>query len=262
MNNQIATATALLSQAQYPIALTGAGVSTPSGIPDFRSANSGLWENANPLEVATIWAFKADPGAFYRWLHPLLHRATTAQPNPAHDALAVLERAGKLQALITQNIDDLHTRAGSANVIEVHGNMRHMTCIRCYEIQPSEPLIPAFLSTKAVPHCPLCNGVLKPNVILFGEQLPALAIKAAERAAARCDLMLIAGSSLEVAPVCDLPVLAKRKGAKVIIFNRDATELDSLADVIIRDDVAIALPQLVEGLKLKYDDPPTIHFAG
>jgi NAD-dependent deacetylase len=249
MDDNIRTAAELLRKAQYAVALTGAGISTPSGIPDFRSPDCGLWDKVSPQDVATLFSFRTKPQAFYDWIRPLVATMMTAQPNAAHLALSRLEQLGRLQCVITQNIDMLHRRAGSQCVVEVHGHMREMTCIGCFQVYESAQFIDPFLATGEIPRCPQCAGVLKPNVILFGEQLPVQELTAARRASARCDVMVIAGSSLEVAPACDLPVLAHARGAAIILVNRDATPVDYLAQIIIRDDVAVALPQIVDSLE-------------
>jgi NAD-dependent deacetylase len=234
-----------LQEAQHAVALTGAGISTPSGIPDFRSPKSGLWDNIDPLEVASIYGFNQNPQAFFDWVHPLLQTIFTAQPNPAHTALAQLEQHGPLRAIITQNIDLLHTRAGSQIVHEVHGHLRQSTCQSCQHQTATSQFLPEFLATKQIPHCPACGGVLKPNIILFGELLPGRVMRAAQREAHQCDLMLVAGSSLTVAPACDLPQHAKMNRARLIIVNYNETHVDHMADVVIRADVAAVLPRLV-----------------
>ncbi len=239
----------LLRTTDYAIALTGAGISTPSGIPDFRSPTSGLWDHANPLEVASLLGFRARPQAFYDWIRPLAHLVLEAKPNPAHLALSRLEEIGRMRAVVTQNIDMLHTRAGSQIVYEVHGHLREATCIKCYREFPAEPFIRAFIKDGTIPRCPVCNGILKPNVILFGEQLPVTAINGAQQAAAQCTTMLVAGSSLEVAPVCDLPSQAHANGAAIIIVNFEPTPADSLARIVIRGDVAEVLPRIVEAVE-------------
>jgi NAD-dependent deacetylase len=233
-----------LKQSQHAVALTGAGVSTASGIPDFRSPTSGLWENADPMEVASIYGFTHNPQAFFDWIHPLAQLIMRARPNPAHEALARLEQFGPLRALITQNIDLLHTRAGSQTVYEVHGHLRQATCQNCRHKLPTSDIFPEFLATRHIPRCPLCQGVLKPDVILFGELLPVPVMRAAQRETEVCDLMLVAGSSLTVAPACDLPQQAKMTGARLIIVNYNETHLDFMADVVIRADVAEVLPRL------------------
>lgn len=240
----IIKAAGLLKEATHTIVLTGAGISTPSGIPDFRTPGSGAWEYIDPTEVASIYAFKRYPQNFYDWLRPLLNTVLRAQPNAAHLALARLEQRGHIRCIITQNIDLLHTKAGSQTIYEVHGHLRDMTCISCFAIYPTEQFIPNFQVTGLVPHCPVCDGVLKPNIILFGEMLPVQIMNKAQLQARLCDLMLVVGSSLEVAPAGDLPLLAKQTGAKVIIINLGETYLDEIADVLIRADVVDVLPQL------------------
>jgi NAD-dependent deacetylase len=242
---QIEKAADLVAGARYAVALTGAGISTPSGIPDFRSPGSGLWEKVNPMVVASIFAFRLQPQAFYNWLHPLAELMLNAQPNPAHHALADLENMGLLKAVITQNVDNLHQEAGSAMVYELHGHLREATCTRCHKIVPARSLIERFIADAQVPRCE-CGGVMKPNVVLFGEQLPVDVLMAAQREAEACDLMLVAGSYLEVAPASGIPLLAKRRGARIIIVNYQPTSLDPSADVVIHKNVAIVLPKIVE----------------
>jgi NAD-dependent deacetylase len=235
----------VLTQARYVTALTGAGVSTPSGIPDFRSLGSGLWESVDPFEVATIYSFRRRPEAFYSWVRPLVHLVVNAAPNAAHFALAELGKLGLLNEIITQNIDGLHQRADSKVVYEVHGNLRQATCIRCYNAVPAGPMIREFMENGAIPRCEKCDGAMKPDIILFGEQLPAAPMIAAKQAARRCDVMIVAGSSLRVAPAGDLPMLTKHHGGTLIIVNLEPTYLDGAADIVIRDDVAVALPKAV-----------------
>jgi NAD-dependent deacetylase len=244
IDHLIEQAIAYLKQSHYAVALTGAGISTPSGIPDFRSPASGLWDNVDPMAVASIYGFKQNPDAFYEWIYPLAQLIERAVPNPAHQALADLEQHGPLRALITQNIDLLHSQAGSQSVYEVHGHLREATCQECQHKLPTADIFPQFLATKKMPGCPLCRGVLKPDVVLFGEMLPMRVMQAAQRETKRCDLMLVAGSSLAVAPAGDLPLQAKMNGARLIIVNYDETHVDFMADVIIRADVADILPRL------------------
>lgn len=196
------------------------------------------------MEVASIYAFRYRPESFFDWMRPLAHHMLAAQPNPAHQALAALEGQGLIKAIITQNIDGLHQRAGSCNVVEVHGHMREAVCVRCYKVYPSEQYLDAFLNHGQVPYCPACRGVLKPNVILMGEQLPAKAVLRAQQEIRACDVLLIAGSSLEVIPVADWPDWAHLNGAHLIIVNLQATHMDGKADVIVHADVADALPSL------------------
>jgi NAD-dependent deacetylase len=248
MPDTIAQAAALLNHSSYAVALTGAGISTPSGIPDFRSPTSGLWSHSEPMIVASLAGFRLKPEAFFAWIRPLVKTITNAQPNAAHLALAEMEAIGVIKGIVTQNIDLLHTRAGSKNVMEVHGHMREATCGACFRIWPTEIFLNTFIETGEVPHCPDCGGVLKPNVILFGEQLPMKVLREAEQAARQCDAMLVVGSSLEVAPAADLPRMALAHGAKLILVNYEPTYVDGSASVVINDDAAFVLPRLLDQL--------------
>jgi NAD-dependent deacetylase len=244
MHERISLATALLREARYPIALTGAGISTPSGIPDFRSEGSGLWERVDSTQVASFSGFRSRPDAFYRWIRPMVQMVTSASPNAAHRAIAEMEKNGRLRAVITQNIDNLHTRAGSHRVIELHGHFRTATCIRCYQSVGGTIVIDFLQNQEGVPICPGCGGVLKPDIVLMGEQLPYAAAQAALSEARRCDVMLIAGTSLLVEPAASLPVLAQKCGARLILVNLQPTEMDQVADVVVNEDVAVVLPLL------------------
>ena len=245
MDASIERAAELIAKAERMVALTGAGISTPSGIPDYRSPKSGLWEQAVDMaEIATIYAFRHQPRAFYEWLRPLLGIIRAATPNPAHLALAQLEAAGRLRAIITQNIDLLHERAGSRVVYELHGHLREIVCPACHQLLPAGEALDAFMTEGVVPYCRRCRHVMKPNVVLFGELLPRATMKAAMAAAQAADLMLVAGSSLEVAPAGELPALARANGARLILINRGPTHMDNVADIIIRGDLAEVLPQL------------------
>ncbi|MFQ6015170.1 MAG: NAD-dependent protein deacylase [Anaerolineae bacterium] len=243
---RIRQAADLTRHAEYAVALTGAGISTPSGIPDFRSPDTGLWVRFDPMEVASIWAFRQNPEKFYEMMRPLAKTMLEAEPNPAHYALAELEEMGLLHAIITQNVDDLHQRAGSKRVLEVHGNMRQATCLGCHRTVPGQTLIEQLIEEGKVPRCAQCGGVLKPNVIFFGELLPVDVLMEAEQEARKCDLMLVAGSYLEVIPAADLPRQALRHGAKLIIVNYQPTGLDHRAEVVIHEDLAQILPCITE----------------
>ncbi len=244
LDESVAQAADLLRQARYAVALTGAGISTPSGIPDFRSPQSGLWENADPFEVASLLAFRYEPERFFAWVRPLAALMRAAQPNAAHRALAALEGAGRLHAVITQNIDELHRRAGSQNVVEIHGSLQTATCIRCHTSHPAGPAFDRFIDDGCLPHCPECGALLKPDVILMGEQLRASTLEAARRAARRADVMLVAGSSLEVMPAAGLPVEALEYGARLIVVNYQPTYVDERASALIHGDVAEVLPRI------------------
>ena len=232
----------IVHAARQIVALTGAGISTPSGIPDFRSPTSGVWHSADPAIVASLGMFKRDPQPFYRWISPLISTMLSAEPNPAHAALAELERQGKLTAVITQNIDGLHQKAGSQTVYELHGHMRTATCTRCGRSDPAA----AHLVTAQqgeVPRC-ACGGAIKPDLVLFDELLPQDIWQRAEAAVKCCDVLIVVGTGLEVYPAAGLPELALRQGAKLIIVNYGPTWADGHADLVIRADVAEALPQI------------------
>jgi NAD-dependent deacetylase len=236
----------LLRKAKYAVVLTGAGISTPSGIPDFRSEGTGLWARDEPMEVASLSTFRTDPERFFVWFRPLASQIFNAAPNPAHMALAELEKAGHIQSIITQNIDALHHKAGSKNVIEMHGTMRTLSCTHCFRKAEAGDYLKAFVEQGELPRCPVCSELLKPDVILFGEQLPQKAWYDAQRESRRCDLMLVAGSSLEVLPVAGLPMQAIDRGSHLVILNNATTYLNVRADVVIQEDVAAILPAISE----------------
>ena len=242
----VARAAEIMREAHRIVALTGAGISRPSGIPDFRSAN-GLWTHNDPMVVASLAGFRADPRRFYRWVQPLLDTIEVALPNPAHLALAQLEREARLAAVITQNIDGLHQRAGSREVYELHGHVRSATCFDCAHQVPARSLIEPVLNGK-IPRC-ACGGLFKPDVVLFDELLPRGLFWLAQRAIERCDVVLVAGTALEVAPVCEMPLAGLRRGARLIIVNQSETYLDDRADVVLHEDVSEALPAIA-GCKL------------
>ncbi len=238
----------LLRKAKAAVVLTGAGISTPSGIPDFRSEGTGLWSRDEPLEVASLNTFRTDPEKFYAWFRPLAGQIFNAQPNEAHLALARLEGAGPVHSILTQNIDMLHQKAGSKRVIEMHGTLATLSCSQCFQQVESAPYLKPFVDKGEIPACPNCGGVLKPDVILFGEQLPQMAWAAAQREARACDLMLVAGSSLEVLPVAGLPMQALDRGAHLVIVNHSPTYLGVRADAVLEGDVAEIIPAIAEGV--------------
>jgi len=251
LETQIEQAARIIAEGEHIVSITGAGHSTPSGIPDFRSPDSGLWRSYNPMEVASIFGFRQRPERFFEWVRPMIKTMLEAKPNPAHKALADLEAQGRIKTVITQNIDGLHQQAGSQHVLEIHGNIRQATCIRCYQIEPLAKFIPGLVENGQIPRCPSCGSILKPNVILFGEQLPVNVLNAARREVQACDVILVAGTSLQVAPASDLPKVAVAHGAKAIIVNYESTELDAIAHVVINQDVALVLPRIA-ALCLQY----------
>lgn len=236
----------LVRKAKRVVVLTGAGISTPSGIPDFRSEGTGLWSRDEPLEFASLSTFRTHPERFFNWFRPLAGKIYNARPNPAHIALSELEGAGMTQTIITQNIDMLHQKAGSKHVIEMHGTMKTLSCTRCYKKFESADFVERFIEDGTIPLCLSCNGILKPDVILFGEQLPQSAWFEAQNAARGCDLMIVAGSSLEVLPVAGLPMQAVDRGAHLVIINNSPTYINVRADAVFMDDVATILPDIAK----------------
>ncbi|MEP6978114.1 MAG: NAD-dependent deacylase [Thermoleophilia bacterium] len=221
----------LIREAQPCVVLTGAGVSTESGIPDFRSP-TGIWAEFDPLEYASIEAFRRDPAKVWSFYAPRFAMLTEAEPNEAHRALAALEDAGYVQAIVTQNIDLLHERAGSRDVIEVHGSIRTSSCRGCGASYPLADVV-ALLEREPTPSCTSCGGVLKPDVVFFGELLPERAIERASELAREARLLLVVGSSLEVYPVAGLPLETVQAGGRLAILNRDPTPFDGDAEVVV-----------------------------
>jgi NAD-dependent deacetylase len=217
----------LIREHQPCVVLTGAGISTESGIPDFRSA-SGIWAEFDPAEYASLPAFRADPEKVWRFYKPRIEMLTEAEPNDAHFALAALERAGLVEAVVTQNIDLLHERAGTRNLVEVHGSIRSASCPGCRESYPRDEVV-AQLARVDAPVCARCGRILKPDVVFFGELLPPEAIDRAFELARRARLLLVVGSALEVHPVAALPEETLAAGGRIAIVNRGSTPYDTRA---------------------------------
>jgi NAD-dependent deacetylase len=223
--------------------LTGAGISTESGIPDFRSP-TGLWAEFDPMEYATIEAFRHDPEKIWRFYGPRIAMLVEAEPNPAHYALAELERLGFVQAIVTQNIDLLHERAGSREVVEVHGSIRSSTCPHCGASHSLDRVLEMLAARpEEAPRCESCAAALKPDLILFGELLPEQAIQRAYDLSRAAGLMLVVGSSLEVHPVAGLPLQTLDAGGKLAIVNLGETPFDSKA-LRIEGSAAEVLPEI------------------
>ena len=238
----------LLRHSSNTVVLTGAGISTPSGIPDFRSNGDGLWNKVDPMQVASLETFRTHPENFFDWIRPLAQKITNAKPNAAHIALSEMEQRGFVSSIITQNIDRLHHDAGSKIVHEIHGNVGTMTCVSCYRKESSAKHMILFFEDGLLPKCPHCGHILKPDAILFGEQLPVKTWQASEIAIKDCDVLMVAGSSLEVMPVAGLPMQALNKGAKLIILNHTPTYINNRASVVINDDLATILPIIANEL--------------
>lgn len=231
------------------VALTGAGISTDSGIPDFRGPN-GVWtRNPQAEKLSTLQHYLADPEVRRAsWRARLESPAWSARPNAGHAALAALERRGKLHALVTQNIDGLHQKAGNspARVIEVHGTIHAVRCWGCGWTGPTRPVLERVRAGEADPACERCGGILKSDTISFGQALVPEVIECAMRAAEQCDLMLAIGTSLQVYPVAGAVPAASEAGAKVVIVNAQPTALDDLADAVLRGDIGAILPRLCQ----------------
>ena len=235
----------LVAGARRVVALTGAGVSVPSGIPDFRSPGSGLWAGVDPMRVAHADAFRRDPASFWSFYGPRFQLLADRRPNGAHRALAALERRGRLEAVVTQNIDGLHQAAGSRAVIEVHGSAASASCPVCGASHPRAAVVERF---EAAPdHVPRCDRghPLRPDVVLFGDRLPEAAVQRAWDLAATTDLLLCVGSSLEVHPIAQLPQVALDGGARLAVVTRGPTPYDSRADVRLTGDVDEELEALI-----------------
>ena len=237
----------LLTTGRPCVALTGAGISVPSGIPDFRS-RGGLWDKFNPEEYATSMAWKADPEKVWKLFRAVGEMLLQSRPNPAHTALGELERLGVVEAVITQNIDGLHQAGGSKNVIEFHGNGRIIYCTRCgRQFSGDEEM--AALKSPRMPRCPACGGLVRPDVVLFGEAIPTEAMVRALAVTESCRSMLVIGTSGMVAPASSFPYEARRGGAAVIEVNITSTPMTRLADVSLLESVETALPRILESVK-------------
>ncbi len=226
----------LIRESECTVALTGAGISVPSGIPDFRTPEKGLWEDVDPMEVAHIDVFERDPARFWSYYRPRFHALGDKRPNPAHEALAELERRGLLEGVITQNIDRLHRAAGSRNVVEVHGSIETSSCRGCATAYGIEEVDRLF-GGDGVARCAACAGRVKPDVVLFGELLPEAAMARAQDLAERADLMVCIGSSLVVHPVAGLPALTLAGGGRVAIVTKGPTPYDAEAELRLDGEV-------------------------
>ena len=243
-------AAALVASATQIVVLTGAGISTDSGIQDFRGPN-GLWtKNPEAEKQATLQHYVADPDVRKAsWQSRLNHPAWRAKPNPGHDAIVELERRGKLLAVLTQNVDGLHLMAGTSRelLVEVHGNMREVVCLSCDDRAPMERALERVRAGEDDPACRSCGGILKSATISFGQSLVVDDLERADRAARSCDLLLAVGTTLGVYPIAAVVPTAKRAGATVVIVNAQPTEMDDIADVVVRGSISEVLPALIGG---------------
>ena len=237
----------MISESASTVVLTGAGISVPSGIPDFRTPGTGMWENVDPMEVAHIDAFHSDTARFWRYYRPRFHELGSKEPNPAHQAIAELEERGLLSAVITQNIDRLHRAAGSQRVIEVHGSIETSSCTSCGESVGIDE-VDALFGDDEVAVCAGCGGKVKPDVVLFGEFLPEKAMAEATALCEEAELILCVGSSLEVYPVAGLPSVALNRGARLAIVTKGPTPYDRDASVRLDGDVVDELGAVLAAL--------------
>lgn len=245
----IKKAAELLLNSKNAIVLTGAGISTESGIPDFRG-EGGIWKKYKPEIYGNIQAFLNNPSKFWKMAEDIAPTLFNAEPNPGHYAIADLEKMNIVKAIITQNVDELHQKAGSILVYEVHGNINRFTCLGCRASYNKDQLLRKLKKKKdSPPVCDFCAAPLKPSAVLFGENLPNFEKYMSIDLSKKSDLMLIAGSSLLVAPVCDLPLYTLRKGGKMIIINDESTHLDKRAEIVINNKTGIVLPLIVEEIK-------------
>lgn len=247
MERQVADLAELVRESRSTVALTGAGISVPSGIPDFRTPETGLWANVDPMEVAHIDVFERDPARFWSYYRPRFHSLGDKRPNAAHEALAELERRDLLAGVITQNIDRLHRAAGSREVVEVHGSIERSTCRECgagYGIEEVDGLFDG----NGVAVCDACGGPVKPDVVLFGELLPEAAMTRAQELAERADLMLCVGSSLAVHPAAGLPGLTLEHDGRLAIVTKGPTPYDGEAAVKLEGEVDAELSALLGAL--------------
>ena len=248
-DTMIETIRAWIRKSEFISALTGAGISTDSGIPDFRGPQ-GVWtRNPEAEKMATLSVYMSDPEVRKKaWQTRTASSELGAKPNPGHAALFELERQGKLHTLITQNVDGLHLAAGHSpeKVVEIHGTMREVVCMECDERAPMERALARVRQGEADPPCRSCGGILKSATISFGQSLVSSDLMRAQAGAENCDLMLAIGSTLSVYPAASVVPIAKQSGARVVILNAEATEMDDLADAVLRGSISDLLPQLVQ----------------
>ncbi|TFG16125.1 MAG: NAD-dependent deacylase [Promethearchaeota archaeon] len=252
MNNldeKITTTVELIRQSQNIVILTGAGMSTESGIADFRSPNTGLWEKVDPYEFGSINSYVANTGKNLKFMLEMGMTIFQAKPNKGHKAITKLQKLGKLKGVITQNIDGLHQKAHTKNIVELHGTANESRCIRCHKVFPITTMINQVLQGNYAPSCEECNGLLKPNAIFFGEPLLSETLISADKMIENCDLMIILGSSLLVYPAAHYPDKARSLGAKLVIINIQETHIDDYADVVIHEKIGDIFPQIVEKVK-------------
>jgi len=256
MEKAIAAVVDLIVHSKKLVVFTGAGVSTESGIPDFRSPG-GLWEKYDP-EDFTYQRFTSSESArekYWQMSTEFYHMMKDVRPNPTHEVIAELERMGKLDCLITQNVDGLHQMAGSSSerILELHGTTRSVSCLSCKKGYSRDGVQEMIAGGVKAPRCDQCNGILKPDTVSFGQAMPEKETAEAFRRSEECDLFMVIGSSLVVHPAASMPIVAKERGAKLVIINRDPTPHDRLADEIVRGSAGEIMSQILQGVRDKID---------
>lgn len=243
MQDQLADAAEFLTNAHSVACLTGAGVSAESGVATFRDSQTGLWSKFDPAKLASQQGFAKDPARVWSWYMDRLDRMSSVPPNPGHIALAELEHLVPVFNLFTQNVDDLHERGGCRSVHHLHGSISRYRCNRCrapYELSPEDR------SADSPPVCPHCGGLVRPDVVWFGEMLPGDVLTRAQRAAGECDVMLVVGTSGIVYPAAGLPYIAQEHEAAIVEVNPEETEITHIADVVLRGPSGEVLPKLID----------------
>jgi NAD-dependent deacetylase len=255
LNTKVKKSAQLILDANNIVALTGAGMGTESGIADFRSPGTGLWEKVNPDEFASIHSYVSDTKKNLGFMLEMGMNIFKAKPNEGHKALTKLQKLGKLTGILTQNIDGLHQKAHSINVVELHGTAYEAICMGCDKVYPITIMIDQVMNGKNRPICETCKGLLKPNAIFFGEPLRSETLSQADKMIETCDLLIVLGSSLLVYPVAFYPRKALSLGAKLVIINIQETDMDNKAEVVIHDKIGDVLPLIVNIVKseLKQD---------
>lgn len=253
LEEQIKKLAKLILDSRNIVALTGAGMSTESGIADFRSPGTGLWEKVDPYEYASIDSYIAHPTKNLEFMLETGKAIFSARPNKGHKALTKLQKLGKLKGVLTQNIDRLHHKAKTKNIVEFHGNVMEAKCLQCGEVFPITNMVNQVLQGRS-PSCNVCKGMLKPNAIFFGEPLESQVLQAADEIIAGCNLLIVLGSSLVVFPVAFYPQKALSLGAKIAIINIQETDMDSLAEVVIHEKIGDIFPKIVSIVEEKIEN--------
>jgi len=249
LNIKIKNLANLIIDSNDIVALTGAGMSTESGIADFRSPGTGLWDKVDPYEFASINSYMANTSKNLEFMLETGRTIFRARPNRGHKALTKLQKMGKLRGVLTQNIDRLHHKAHTKNIVEFHGNAYEAKCMSCGQIYEITTMVNQVMKGQSSPSCEKCSGLLKPNAIFFGEPLESETLQAADEMISKCDLLLVLGSSLVVYPVAFYPKKIISKGAKLAIINIQETDIDSAAEVVIHEKIGEVFPRIVDLVK-------------